>query len=189
LTSSDEQIVEVEQVLEPAIEFTNESTIEFVGDQLLDELTLAAVTVEEVEGLNQPVVRKRSKTLKPKRLTSQEWQEWGDDMAQVPMLRPQSRAECRDMPRPCPWVACRYHLYLDVNPRNGNVKFNFPDMEPWELTTSCALDIAEAEGGVTLEEIGQAMNLTRERVRQVEVVALELVSGEGTFKAEDSYAL
>ena len=85
-------------------------------------------------------------------------------------------------------MGCRYHLYLDVNPRNGNVKYNFPDLEPWELTYSCALDIAEMGSGVTLEEIGHAMNLTRERVRQLEVVALSLVEDDGTFTPPDAYA-
>jgi len=60
---------------------------------------------------------------------------------------------------------------LDVNPETGSVKLNFPDQEPWELENSCALDIAE-RGGVTLEEVGEILNLTRERVRQVEVTGL-----------------
>jgi hypothetical protein len=69
-------------------------------------------------------------------------------------------------------VSCRYHLYLDVNPETGSVKLNFPDKEVWELEETCALDVAE-RGGVTLEEVGQIMNLTRERIRQVEVRGLQ----------------
>jgi hypothetical protein len=37
----------------------------------------------------------------------------------------------------------------------------------WELEHTCALDVAD-KGGITLEEVGAIMNLTRERVRQVE---------------------
>jgi DNA-directed RNA polymerase sigma subunit (sigma70/sigma32) len=48
---------------------------------------------------------------------------------------------------------------------------NFPDKEPWELPETCALDVAD-RGGVTLEEVGGWLNLTRERVRQLEVHAL-----------------
>jgi hypothetical protein len=48
---------------------------------------------------------------------------------------------------------------------------NFPDLEVWELSESCALDIAD-HGGTTLEDVGAIMNLTRERIRQVEVKAL-----------------
>jgi hypothetical protein len=75
------------------------------------------------------------------------------------------------MPRPCPYVSCKHHLYLDVNPHTGSIKLNFPDLEPWELAQTCSLDLAD-EGGRTLEEIGQLTNLTRERVRQVEVRGL-----------------
>ena len=85
--------------------------------------------------------------------------------------RPRTRAECADAPRPCPWVACKHHLYLDINPRTGSIKINFPDLEPWELKHTCALDVAE-RGGITLEEVGEIMNLTRERIRQVEVRGL-----------------
>ncbi len=84
---------------------------------------------------------------------------------------PVSRDQCRGGIRPCPWVSCRFHLYLDVNPRTGSLKLNFPDREPADLTCSCALDIAE-EGGLTLEDVGGLLNLTRERVRQLEALAL-----------------
>jgi hypothetical protein len=39
------------------------------------------------------------------------------------------------------------------------------------MNETCALDIAD-RGGTTLEEVGAIMNLTRERIRQVEVKAL-----------------
>ena len=77
---------------------------------------------------------------------------------------------------PCLYVSCRHHLYLDVNPKTGSNKLNFPDKEVWELGESCALDVAE-RGGITLEEVGHIMNLTRERIRQVEVRGLEKLNG------------
>jgi hypothetical protein len=89
----------------------------------------------------------------------------------VDIPRPNNRAECREEMRPCPWVACKHHLYLDINPETGAIKINFPDLEPWELQHTCALDVAE-RGGITLEEVGEIMNLTRERIRQVEVRGL-----------------
>jgi hypothetical protein len=85
--------------------------------------------------------------------------------------RPRTRGECRDGLRPCPWVACKHHLYLDINPETGSIKLNFPDVEPEDLAESCAIDVAE-RGGITLEEVGLVMNLTRERVRQVETRGL-----------------
>lgn len=91
--------------------------------------------------------------------------------------RPRTRGECRGMPRPCPWVACKHHLFLDINPETGSIKFNFPDRESWELQHTCSLDVAEA-GALTLEEVGEITNLTRERVRQVEVIGLLKIKRE-----------
>ena len=116
--------------------------------------------------------RPRSKTIAMKRLTREELRLGAlmfppvDDVA-----RPASRAECREEARPCPWVSCKHHLYLDVNPETGSIKINFPDLEPWDMVETCSLDIAE-RGGITLEEVGEIMNLTRERIRQVEVRGL-----------------
>ena len=92
--------------------------------------------------------------------------------AELESMRPRTRAECVDGPRPCFFVSCKYNLYLDVNPRTGSVKLNFPDKELWELEHTCALDVAD-KGGITLEEVGSIMNLTRERVRQVESRGIE----------------
>jgi Sigma-70, region 4 len=89
---------------------------------------------------------------------------------------PEARSECQDSERPCPFVSCKHHLYLDVNPETGSIKLNFPDIEVWEMTETCALDIAE-RGGVTLEEVGEIMNLTRERIRQLEMTGLNKLIG------------
>jgi hypothetical protein len=88
-----------------------------------------------------------------------------------PTSRPRTRGDCRYGPRPCPWVSCRHHLYLDVNPRTGTLKINFPHLDLSDMPETCALDAAD-RGGLTLDTIGQLMNLTRERVRQMERVAL-----------------
>jgi hypothetical protein len=115
--------------------------------------------------------RPRSKTIAMKRLTREELRQGALMYPPVDIPRPTSRAECREEMRPCPWVACKHHLYLDINPETGSIKINFPDLEPWELQHTCALDVAE-RGGITLEEVGEIMNLTRERIRQVEVRGL-----------------
>lgn len=96
------------------------------------------------------------------------------------IARAKTRAECKDGFRPCPFVSCEHHLFLDVSAKTGAIKLNFPDIGPDEmerLPESCALDVAE-RGGVTLEETGRVMNLTRERVRQVEVKALAKLLAE-----------
>jgi hypothetical protein len=85
--------------------------------------------------------------------------------------RPRTRGDCAGGARPCPWLSCRHHLYLDVNPETGSIKLNFPDLEPGELASSCSLDIAD-DGDHVLDDVGAVMNLTRERTRQVEMGAL-----------------
>ena len=115
--------------------------------------------------------RPRSKTIAMKRLTREELRQGALMYPPVDIPRPTSRAECSEEIRPCPWVACKHHLYLDINPETGSIKINFPELEPWELKHTCALDVAE-RGGITLEEVGEIMNLTRERIRQVEVRGL-----------------
>jgi len=115
--------------------------------------------------------RPRSKTIAMKRLTREELRLGALLNPPVDIPRPESREQCKADSRPCPWVACKHHLYLDVNPETGSIKINFPDLEPWELGETCALDVAD-KGGITLEEVGEIMNLTRERIRQVEVRGL-----------------
>lgn len=115
--------------------------------------------------------RPRSKTIAMKRLTREELRVGALLYPPVDIPRPKTREVCVAEQRPCPWVACKHHLYLDVNPDTGSIKINFPDLEPWELEDTCALDVAD-RGGITLEEVGEIMNLTRERIRQVEVRGL-----------------
>ncbi|HET9932642.1 MAG TPA: sigma factor-like helix-turn-helix DNA-binding protein [Polyangiaceae bacterium] len=95
--------------------------------------------------------------------------------------RPLVRRDCEDAPRPCPFVACRYHLFLDVSPSTGTIKFNFPDLEVWELSETCALDVA-AQGGHGHERTSELMNVTRERVRQIEAVALTKLKRAGRLR-------
>ncbi|MBZ4415845.1 sigma factor-like helix-turn-helix DNA-binding protein [Myxococcus sp. RHSTA-1-4] len=124
--------------------------------------------------------RRRSKTmsrkemardLRRRRLTGQVDPEEADLLKQMDDTRPRTRADCVNGPRPCMFVSCKHNLYLDVNPETGSIKLNFPDKEIWELEHTCALDVAE-KGGITLEEVGEIMNLTRERIRQVETRGL-----------------
>jgi hypothetical protein len=114
----------------------------------------------------------RARTISVKRMTKREL-ELGrllyPDVEDV--VKPKTRAECVNGERPCPFVSCKHHLYLDVSAKTGAIKLNFPDLEVWEMQETCALDVAD-RGGTTLEEVGAIMNLTRERIRQVEVKGL-----------------
>jgi hypothetical protein len=114
----------------------------------------------------------RARTISVKRMTKREL-ELGrmlyPDVEDV--AKPTTRIECASGERPCPFVSCKHHLYLDVSAKTGAIKLNFPDLEVWEMNETCALDVAD-RGGTTLEEVGAIMNLTRERIRQVEVKGL-----------------
>ena len=138
-------------------------------------------TTPEVSKVRKHHKRSRSKTIAPRRLTKEELRE----AALLPVIdeadRPQSRADCAGGQRPCPWVSCKHHLFLDVNPETGSIKLNFPDKELTEMRETCALDVVD-RGGITLEEVGAILNLTRERIRQVEVrglLKLRAVSPDG----------
>jgi hypothetical protein len=102
--------------------------------------------------------------------------------------RPVKRSECAEGPRPCPHVSCRHHLYLDVNPSTGTIKLNFPDLEVWELAFSCALDVADL-GGTAIELVSELMNVTRERVRQIEMQALARLASVADTNALSDFKL
>lgn len=139
---------------------------------------------DEVEAVSVPVKEEkpsaRARTLSPKELLRihkknslkvlDEDSTYPDDVE-----RPKTREDCLkgglNERRPCPFVSCEHHLYMDVNKETGAIKMNFPHLEVWELKETCALDVAD-RGGITLEEVGEIMNLTRERIRQVEVRGL-----------------
>src|SRR5450432_4312373 len=113
----------------------------------------------------------RARTISVKRMTKRELEIGRLLYPEHDYEKPRARSECIDGARPCPFVSCKHHLFIDVSPRTGAIKLNFPDLEVWELGESCALDVAD-RGGTTLEDVGAIMNLTRERIRQVEVKAL-----------------
>ena len=48
----------------------------------------------------------------------------------------------------------------------------FPEREVWDLPATCSLDVADRGGDHTLDAIGELINVTRERSRQLEHRAL-----------------
>lgn len=116
--------------------------------------------------------RRRSRTIPMRQLTREELIQGAELTDLVSYERPKNRNECAQGMRPCPFVSCRHHLYLEVSERTGSIKLNFPDLDIGEMKETCALDVAD-RGGATLEEIGDILNLTRERIRQLEAKGLE----------------
>jgi hypothetical protein len=119
----------------------------------------------------------RARTIAVKRLTKEQLRIGRLQYPEMDYWKPRTRAECQCVERPCLFVSCKHHLYLDVNPTTGSIKLNFPDLEVWEIAETCALDVADRDG-ITLEEVGEIMNLTRERVRQVELRGLEKLKND-----------
>ena len=103
--------------------------------------------------------------------------------------RPRTRGDCQHGLRPCPWVACRYHLAeVGVDDR-GRLRLpvlsaSLPtlatnvDADAWtetaadavvQMRESCMLDVADRyPDGATLEAVGSVYRVTRERIRQIE---------------------
>jgi hypothetical protein len=48
--------------------------------------------------------------------------------------QPRTRDECRDGPRPCPWVSCRFHLLVRQNAR-GALRVDGPVGKPGAPST------------------------------------------------------
>ena len=118
-----------------------------------------------------PKGRIRARTESIQRMSKTELKLGRELYPETDYWRPTTRAECADIERPCPFIACKHHLYLDVHPVRGSIQLNFPDVDSDEIPETCALDVADREG-MTLEDVGSLMNLTRERTRQIERDAL-----------------
>lgn len=110
---------------------------------------------------------RKNKLLELKRMTKTELQIGALVYPERTYWKPQVRGDCEQGIRPCPYLSCRHNLYLEVT-RHGSILLNFPDLEPWEMPAhrSCSLDMAEAPK--QLREIGDALNISRERIRQIE---------------------
>ena len=149
--------------------------------KMLEQLDLPSGNDAEEDDEDRPGRRKRrtrarARTISIRRLSKAELNRGREQYPESDYWRPASRGDCAEMERPCPFVGCKFHLYIDVHPVRGSIKVNFPDVEVWEMTETCALDIAD-RGGITLEDVGQIMNLTRERVRQLETAGLARLQG------------
>lgn len=84
---------------------------------------------------------------------------------------PRMRRECPS--GPCHHVACRYHLWTErCLDRQGGV-VDLRETAAWgDPEHTCTLREAE-RGPKTLQEIGRILDLSRERVRQIEAEVLE----------------
>lgn len=105
--------------------------------------------------------------------------------------RPQTRGEClpggRNEARPCPFASCRHSLLVDIDCDSAEVRETAED--PATLPHTCSLDVAEVvdaeDRTVILRELYPYFGVTRERIRQLELRALDSCQRALTRKATD----
>lgn len=85
--------------------------------------------------------------------------------------RPRTRGDCKDGPRPCPWVSCRHHLWLNLSSKGKLTGIALADDLPTH-GESCALDVAES-GPQSLEDIAGMMGIKRQGLHLTEVAVME----------------
>jgi hypothetical protein len=109
-------------------------------------------------------------------------EEYADEIAELDATRPTTWGECQarglGTTRPCVYLACAWHLALDASDDNGSITENFPGLTVAQMPATCTLAVATATPGLVLEEVARRMNLTRERARQIEMVAIAKAGGE-----------
>jgi len=105
--------------------------------------------------------------------------------------RPTQRVHCLpggfNANRPCMHLRCRWHVWNELGHGGSSAPLRVPEDDPSRLRHSCVLDLAETGGGMgsgrgpglTLDQIGTVLGLTRERVRQIEAGAVGHIRESG----------
>lgn len=88
-------------------------------------------------------------------------------LARLDDLRPRTRGDCAEGPRPCPWVSCKFHLLWDRASREERQDDERLLATLATIPETCALDVAD-RGGLSMDEAGAAIGLVRQRVQQIE---------------------
>jgi len=98
-------------------------------------------------------------------------------------LRPRTRGECSEVVRPCPYVSCRYNLFIDVT-RDGSVVLNPIPINGY----SCALDVADDYKDLTMEDVSDLLNTEMQEVKSLTFNAARVVRrffNKGDFVDEE----
>jgi hypothetical protein len=77
----------------------------------------------------------------------------------IDRLRPRTRADCINGPRPCPWVGCRHHLAISWDPERPHViKETWPHLQIVNNPDGPGLDILEQKYGTCELDICDKLN-------------------------------
>ncbi|MEL6705873.1 MAG: hypothetical protein AAFP15_16520 [Bacteroidota bacterium] len=86
---------------------------------------------------------------------------------QYPDERPRTRGECATMPRPCPFVSCRYHLAHA--PMSPHAKPPLSNDEAAEFVAasneSCTLDVADSNNHPSSAEVARWLRVSEQSVQ------------------------
>lgn len=135
------------------------------------------VRVSEVKLVSEKPVKRGRGGGRPKAVQDDGY-EVGDAFDGV--VRPKTRADCmpggHNAQRPCPFAACKFSLLINNGDRRNKKSITLhpgaTDIE--SMPETCSLDVAD-RGGATLDEVGEAFGISRERVRQIERDAMRKV--------------
>ncbi len=150
-----------------------------------------AIDLEGIDTTERARLGRRSRTVSMNRMSKRALDaltKHTDLLAEADPLPPRPRTfdECQargigTAESPCGYVSCKWNLALDVSEKTGAIKVNFPgldgDPDIDAMGQTCVRRVIAAHpDGLTLEEVGLIVNLTRERIRQVESKGLAEVS-------------
>lgn len=129
----------------------------------------------------------------PKPLTQAEREEMEDfDESDLPFRRPVTRGDCSQVPRPCPFLTCKWNNYIDIQ-ENGNLRFNFPDLEPDEMPSdlSCTLDIIDTYDVIgappTIDLVGLVTGSCADSVRAAVFRSLDFMAMSTRVEKHKTY--
>ena len=115
-----------------------------------------------------------------------------DEFNQLGFIKPTCRSECSGVPRPCPFVTCRYNLFLDVTER-GEIRYNYAGTEPGEMDpkASCALDVVDSfdysKGPLPQERLAELVGCSRDTVTSVIQKALATLQETTAADEEETF--
>lgn len=105
------------------------------------------------------------------------------NVIRLPVLkRPVTRGECADVPRPCPFATCRFHLERDdaIGERRYRGIHHAEAMQRRRedgVTESCALDyadhLADTRSTASEEDVARLLGITKQGVQKIERKAMK----------------